>query len=422
MASSVHLQSNETLCVVHLADHTGRLRVIFPKNHMLDMSAISRITKRRFEPMSYYQRAGDSLIRPNNLNTILAQNLLAGSTYSIVAKLGAPPSEITSDELKTLFSGPLNRFEDISIPIKRIKHPAIHHQYDEAQILQTLGRFQSTRLKTRIEETLEIPPLPASSHRVIRLSNDKTAGTDDLCDVISLDPSLAAQVVSWAASPYYGAPGPITSVEDAIIRVLGFDVVMNLALGLSLSNAFSISEHNLRHYENFWLDSVSSAVLMEALVKKMPASQRPSVGHAYLAGLLHNFGYLAIGVILPPHFSILTRCQDANAHLPTEIIEMQMLHFTREQMGAWLLRHWNLPDTIWMSIRYSKQPAYQGEHQQLAKLLFVTHQLLHNGPIEPEILHALGLTLEQAEDGRDTIYQQSTELHKIVALINQLNA
>ncbi|MBR7888053.1 HDOD domain-containing protein [Marinomonas sp. A79] len=422
MESSAHLQSNETLCIVHLADHTGRLRVIFPKNHMLDMSAISRITKRRFEPMSYYQRAGDTLVKPNNLNTILAQSLLAGSTYSISSQAGAPPRDITSDELKTLFSGPLNRFEDISIPVKHIKRAATHHQDDDMQILQALGRFQSIRLKKRIEETLEIPPLPASSHRVIRLSNDKTAGTDDLCDVIALDPSLAAQVVSWAASPYYGAPGPIASVEDAIIRVLGFDVVMNLALGLSLSNAFSAADNNLRHYEDFWLDSVSSAVLIESLVKKMPASQRPSLGHAYLAGLLHNFGYLAISAILPPHFSILSRCQDANAHLPTELTEMHMLHFTREQIGAWLLRHWNLPDTIWMSIRYSKQPRYQGQHQQLAKLLYLSHQLLHNGSIESAILHDLGLTLEQAEDCRDTIYQQSTELHKIVALINQLNA
>ena len=42
----------------------------------------------------------------------------------------------------------------------------------------------------------------------------------DLADVVETDPSLAAQVVSWAASPYYAAPGKIRSVEDAIGRVL----------------------------------------------------------------------------------------------------------------------------------------------------------------------------------------------------------
>lgn len=52
--------------------------------------------------------------------------------------------------------------------------------------------------------------------------------------MVETDPALAAQVVSWAASPYYASPGKIRSVEDAIVRVLGFDLVINLALGLAL--------------------------------------------------------------------------------------------------------------------------------------------------------------------------------------------
>jgi HD-like signal output (HDOD) protein len=321
-----------------------------------------------------------------------------------------------------MFSGPLNRFEAISIDTQLIKRPVDNHEDDEEQILQALGRFQSIRLKQRLEETLEIPPLPASSHRIIRLSSDATAGTDDLCDVIALDPSLAAQVVSWASSPYYGAPGSIESVEDAIIRVLGFDMVMNLALGLSMGNAFQAPEDGPRHYEDFWLDSVSNAVLMESLVKAMPMQKRPKLGHAYLAGLLHNFGYLAISTILPPHFSILSRYQEANAHLSSELIEMQILHFTKEQLGSWLLRYWSLPDNIWTAIRYSKKPHYYGEHAMLAKLLYTAFQLRNDEDLDPSVLQEIGLSREEAEACRDAVYQKSAELQKMVALINKMNA
>ena len=422
MEPSVSLQPSQRLRVVHLADHTGRLQVIFPECNMLDISAVSRITKRRFEPVSNFQSSGDPLIKPSSVTTILEASMLKGSAFSIRTKVNGQYHNVTPAELADMFSGPLNRFENISINAQLIKRPVDNHENDEEHILKALGRFQSIRLKQRIEETLEIPPLPASSHRIIRLSADKTAGTDELCDVIALDPSLAAQVISWASSPYYGAPGSIESVEDAIIRVLGFDMVMNLALGLSMGNAFQAPEDGPRHYEDFWLDSVSNAVLMESLVKAMPIQNRPKLGHAYLAGLLHNFGYLAISTILPPHFSILSRYQEANAHLSSELIEMQTLHFTKEQLGSWLLRYWSLPDNIWTAIRYSKRPHYYGEHTILAKLLYVSYQLHHNEAIEPSVLLEVGLTLEEAEACREAVFQKSTELHKIVALINKMNA
>jgi len=421
MEPSLNLQSRKKLRVVHLADHAGRLQVIFPENNMLDISAVSRITKRRFEPITNFNTSGDPLIKPSSMATILESSILEGSSFSIRTKANSKYREVTAPELQDMFCGPLNRFEHISIETSLILESVENHEDDEEQILQALGKFQSIRLKQRLEETLEIPPLPASSHRIIRLSSNKAASIDELCKVIALGPGLAAQVISWASSPYYGAPGSIESVEDAIIRVLGFDMVMNLALGLSMRNAFQAPEEGPRHYENFWLDSVSSAVLMEALVKAMPTKNRPKVGHAYLAGLLHNFGYLAISTILPPHFSILSRYQEANSHLPSEVIEMQTLRFTKEQLGSWLLRYWSLPDNIWTAIRYSKKPHYYGEHAILAKLLYVSAQLRNDEDIEPSILLEIGLTLEEAETCLTDIYKKSAEIHKMVDLINKMN-
>lgn len=416
------LQPSQKIRVVHLADHTGRLQVLFPESSMLDIAAVSRITKRRFEPIAHSHSNGDALIKPNSVMTILEADMLAGSSFSIRTKSNGQRRDISSSELKKLFSGPLNSFNNISIDAPLIKKPVDNHEDDEEQILQALGRFQSIRLKQRLEETLEIPPLPASSNKIIRLSSDNSSGTDELCEVIALDPSLAAQVVSWASSPYYGAPGSIESVEDAIIRVLGFEMVMNLALGLSMKNAFKTPEEGPRHYQDFWLDSVTNAVLVESLVKAMPAEKRPKIGHAYLAGLLHNFGFLAISTILPPHFSILSRYQEANSHLPAELIEMQILHFTKEQLGSWLLRYWSLPDNIWTAIRYSKKPHYYGEHAILAKLLYVSHQLRNDVEIEPEVLSQIGLSLEEAEACQQEVYQSSAELHKMADLINNISA
>ena len=422
MVNPVDLEPSKKIRVVHLADETGRIQVLFPEDRMLDIAALSQITKRRLEPVMNFDACGAPLIKPNSAITILESDMLIGGPFHIRTKVNKEYETLSSEALQNLFSGPLNRFEPISIDANMIKAPVNNHEDDEAQILEALGRFQSVRLKQRLEETLEIPPLPASANRIIKLSSDSAAGTNELCEIIAIDPSLTAQVISWASSPYYGAPGDIDSVEDAIIRVLGFDVVMNLALGLSMKSGFQTPNKGPRHYEDFWLDSVSHAVLIESLVKAMPIQKRPKLGHAYLAGLLHNFGFLVINAILPPHFSILSRYQEANAHLPTEVVEMQILHFTKEQLGSWLLHYWSLPDNIWTAIRYSRKPHYYGEHSMLAKLLYVANQLKSDLDIEPSVLAELGLTTEQAHTCQQEVYQSSAELHKIAGLINKVSS
>lgn len=404
--------------IVHLADHTGKLQVIFPLDNMLDMSAISRLTKRRFDPVANYNIEGDPLIKPSACPTIIDNSLLNGDEIALRASATQDYKSISLEEFKARFQGPLARYENASIPVSEIPKPASSQEKDADQMLSALGKFQAVRLKQRLEETLEIPPLPASSHRIIQLCANEHAGTDELCDVISLDPSLSAQVISWASSPYYGVKGDIESVEDAIIRVLGFDMVMNLALGLSMGSAFQLPKNGPRHYEDFWFSAVSHAVLMEELVRAMPSGKRPRLGHAYLAGLLHNFGYLAIAVVLPPHFSVLSRYIEANAHLPSDVVEMQTLNFTKEQLGAWLLKHWGLPESIYTGIRYSKAPEYDGEHCQLAQLLGLCHKLFAGETPDAQQLQAVGLSETEALHCHHKVMSSSSELGKMVELIS----
>ena len=102
--------------------------------------------------------------------------------------------------------------------------------------------LRARRIQQRLEATIEIPPLAETAQKIIKLRVDPNATIDDITGVVETDPALAAQVVSWAASPYYASPGKIRSVEDAIVRVLGFDLVINLALGLALGKTLSLPD------------------------------------------------------------------------------------------------------------------------------------------------------------------------------------
>src|SRR5699024_119885 len=104
----------------------------------------------------------------------------------------------------------------------------------------------------RLEDTLEIPPLPETAERIIQLRVNPNAAMADLVDIVESDPALAAQVVSWASSSSYAGAGDVRSVYDAVSRVLGFDTVMNLAMGLALGRPIKLPQHHPHGYASYW--------------------------------------------------------------------------------------------------------------------------------------------------------------------------
>ncbi len=116
-----------------------------------------------------------------------------------------------------------------------------------------------------------------TAQKIIKLRVDPDATIDDITGVVETDPALAAQVVSWAAAPYYASPGKIRSVEDAIVRVLGFDLVINLALGLALGKTLSLPKNHPQHTTPYWHQSIYTAAVIEGLTRavlRVPSVRR----------------------------------------------------------------------------------------------------------------------------------------------------
>lgn len=259
---------------------------------------------------------------------------------------------------------------------------------DRAEITQAVQSFTARRIQQRLEQTIEIPPLPHTAQRIIKLRVMPEATVDDITGVVETDPALAAQVISWAASPYYAAPGKIRSVEDAIVRVLGFDLVINLALGLALGKTLSLPKDHPQQATPYWHQAIYTAAVIEGLTRLIPRERRPEPGLSYLSGLLHNFGYLVLAHVFPPHFSLLCRHLEVNPHLHHSLVEHHLLGITREQIGAWLMRYWGMPVELANALRFQADPNYQGKDFAYANLVCLAVRLLRNrgigeGPQEP---------------------------------------
>jgi len=298
---------------------------------------------------------------------------------------------------------------------------SIAHADLEKKIENSVKTFTSLRIKQRLEETLEIPTLPETAQRIIQLRTDPNAVVSQLAEIVELDPSLAAQVVSWAASPYYAAPGKISSVQDAIVRVLGFDLVGNLALGLALGKTLDLPKDKADGITPYWLQSTYCSTLVEALSKLVSDDKKPEKGLMYLGGLLHNFGYLVLAHIFPQQFSQICRHTEANPNISHIAIEYHLLQITREQICAWLMDLWNMPEEVLTAIKYQHEPDYDGEHCVYPNIIFMALRLLReqgigDAPVEevPQALYdKYGFDRKQVAEVVQQVIESEDEIRAI---------
>ena len=416
--------------VVLLHDQKGKVLAILPESSLLNLITVWKQTGRHLQPVRSddAQRffGQESLTTEAGRKKLLSLPLLIepACTQPQTLHLSEPHSDLS-------FSAPQSWLNQVTLCKLALSNADIEARQpggdDETVISMAVEKFTALRVRQRLEDTLDLPALSPTLQKIVALRSDPDASVDELTPVVRVDPSLSAQVMSLAASPYYAAPGKIASVEDAVIRVLGFDLVINMALATAMGRILELPQDGPRGGTPYWQQAVYNATLAEKLARQMPEENRPKPGLVYLAGLLHNFGYLVLAHLFPPHFSLLARYIEANPHFSLEAIEQQVLNVTREQIGSWLLSSWSLPEEVCLAIRHQNDPDYEGPASHYAKIQFMTNRLLRkrglsDGPhevIPGELYLQLGLKPANVKAAMQQMEESQEELIELTKLLER---
>ena len=149
------------------------------------------------------------------------------------------------------------------------------------------------KTRERISGMVTLPSRPVALERIAMLLRNPRVSMAEVGDAISLDVPLAAMVLRFANSAYYGSRVPILSLRRAA-GVLGIDAINNLLLQASIIRDY---EHLAKKYEfdlfNLWKHAVLTAQVTEAVsrIYRMPGS--PSAlqpDEFYTCGLMHDMG------------------------------------------------------------------------------------------------------------------------------------
>ena len=423
-----HLRNMSAAKSTILQDAHGRVQVIHAADTLLDLKLVNRHLGRELHAasaedlhkfcVSHNVHSVPALPKVAGLLTLVDRSLVERSELWVDSGDENQLLHFSRDDFRNILEDA--QVCDIAIPLAPLERDDTSSS-DAEQILGAVRNFTQLRVKQRLEETLELPPLSDTAQRIIKLRVNPNADISDLAQIVETDPSLAAQVVSWAASPYYSAPGKIKSIHDAIVRVLGFDMVLNLALGLSLGKTLTIPKDGPHGVQPYWQQAVYMAATIEGLVTAIPRDHRPSFGMAYLCGLLHNFGYLILAEVFPPYYQAFCQLADANPHVSHQAIERHLLGITREQLASTLMSLWSMPEEVVVGLRHQNNAHFQGEYSQYAKLIFVAQRLLQQQgigrgpklPVPQQVFEDLHLDPEKAATTVANIIESSDDLKHI---------
>lgn len=202
-------------------------------------------------------------------------------------------------------------------------------------------------LLKKISALKNLPTLPHILLKLIDACNQDKGSLKEVSRIAEKDPSLTGKILRMVNSTYYGLPHKVGNMEQAVALV-GTNAVKNIAICASVYEAFNQPKRDgIFNLKLFWWHSLKCGVLARLIANKIDYSYPDE---AFLSGLLHDIGKLVLWVNFPePYENLLEVHKDRyDLFLAGE----ERLGASHNEVGAWLLRRWNLPSFMADSVRY----------------------------------------------------------------------
>jgi diguanylate cyclase (GGDEF)-like protein len=274
-------------------------------------------------------------------------------------------------------------------------------------------------LKTKLKLAANFPSPPAIALQIVALAEDPEIDVAKVAATISKDPGLTAKVLRVANSPLYSKRRKSENVRQALVT-LGLNAATTLALSFSLVSAYKNGKGAGINYTRYWRRAILSASAARTFGELMRAR---SVEDIFLAALLQDIGQLAIDRVQGDFYATLAA---EATHAETIAHEVKAIGADHAALGAWLLRHWKLPDSLCDTVEASHAPASTTPETPAgiaARSVALGSEcvevlLAAQAPADLEALAAhakdwLGLSAEQVADAMTTIVVEIPEIERL---------
>jgi len=220
--------------------------------------------------------------------------------------------------------------------------------------MQKKPRIDKERLRKLTQTIINLPTLPTVVAKMIELIDNPRSSARSLGRLVKTDQVLTARILRLANSAFYGFPNPISTINLAVV-VLGFETIKNLGLSVSIIDRFAKAgkDDELLDYTRFWEHSVGVGVASQMLARMH--GFRAIEGESFVAGLIHDIGKVILSQYKTHNYSECLRMVEREGILLVQA-EERVFEANHAEVGWWLAKRWNLPDTLSEAIRLHHVP------------------------------------------------------------------
>lgn len=221
----------------------------------------------------------------------------------------------------------------------------------------------------------KLPVLSPHAEGILRACESPDIDATTLAAMLAESPTIAARLLGLANSSFYSRGNPVYALPKAI-QTLGLVTVRGIAFGLVVGGQFSPAHCPAFDAVRFWESAVLSAQLAQQLASKVPPDRALQHEAAYMTGLLHNIGLLALASLLPDVMNaVLAARDDASPPLSAQLREQ--LGFDHHLASAWVADAWRLPAPMRHALEHHGDRCYRTDDWPLVLLTGLSARCAH---------------------------------------------
>ena len=217
-----------------------------------------------------------------------------------------------------------------------------------------MNTSDESKIRDRVRQIETTPSIPAVFLPLLELLSvpPEKAKLDEVVRLVSYDNTIAGQCLRMASSPLFGLARAPKSIAGAVIT-LGLRRVETILLTCCMGRAFPADKW-LLDPGVFWKHSLGCAMVCRKLSEKLGAGAVDGE-QAYMAGLLHDLGFVVNCMAFPKEFSpaLELACRE---QIPLDQAEQVTMGFTHCDTGRALAEKGTLAKDVIEVIAHHHAP------------------------------------------------------------------
>jgi HD-like signal output (HDOD) protein/CheY-like chemotaxis protein len=264
-------------------------------------------------------------------------------------------------------------------------HQFLSKPCDPEQLRATVRRamdleanLKNEGLQQLVGRMEHLPSVPSLYSEIVDKMHDPEVVLEDVGAIIAKDAGMTAKVLKLVNSAFFGLRREVSSPAEAV-SYLGLDTIKSLVLSMHAFSQFETASAAGFSLAAVWNHSMATAAAAKQITQ-IEANDRKMMDEAFVAGLLHDAGKIALAFNFPDEYTkVMAQTQTNSGDLIRA--EQEILGANHADVAGYLLGLWGLPTPVVEAIALHHHPNItRNDNFSPLTAVHIANALLNTGP------------------------------------------